>query len=251
MLSLHDVTKNYGGLRSLDTVNLHAKQGLATGLIGPNGAGKTTMINCISGLDHPTSGSIIFDNHHIERTPPHVITGYGLARTYQNIRLFGDMTVLENLIVAQHSDGHATLLDSLFLMPRHFKEYRKHLEHAMLLLERFDLVGVKDDRAGSLPYGDQRRLEMARAVATNPKMILLDEPTAGMNPIETRELGDQILKMKEDGLTILVVEHDMALIAQVCDIIYVLNFGKIIAHGTVEAIQQNEEVIEAYLGRED
>lgn len=251
MLELHRVTKNYGGLRSLDTVDLHAKEGMITGLIGPNGAGKTTMINCISGLDHPTSGEIVFDGRAIERTPPHRITGYGLARTYQNIRLFNEMSVLENLIVAQHSDGSATLLEALFFLPTHLREYRQQREKAFELLEQFHLMRVKDDPAGSLPYGDQRRLEMARALATNPQMILLDEPTAGMNPIETQELGEHILQMKEDGLTILVIEHDMSLISQVCDEVYVLNFGVIIANDTVENIKQNEEVIEAYLGRED
>lgn len=251
MLELQEVTKNYGGLRSLDSVNLQATAGMITGLIGPNGAGKTTMINCISGLDHPTSGEIIFDGHFIERTPAHRITGYGLARTYQNIRLFNQMSVLENLIVAQHSDGRATLVEALFFLPTHLREYRLQRERAFELLERFHLMGVKDAPAGSLPYGDQRRLEMARALATNPKMILLDEPTAGMNPIETHELGEHILQMKEDGQTILVIEHDMSLISQVCDEVYVLNFGVIIANDTVEKIKQNEEVIVAYLGRED
>lgn len=251
MLTLTKVSRNFGGLRSLADVDLVAEAGLVTGLIGPNGAGKTTMINCISGLDHPTSGTINFNGHSIERTPPHRITEYGLARTYQNIRLFEEMTVLDNLIVAQHSAGKATLLDSLLQLPAFRAENKIHRDIAQGLLERFDLMRFKDTTAGNLPYGDQRRLEMARALATHPAMILLDEPTAGMNPRETHALGEQILRMKADGLTLLVVEHDMSLIAQVCDVIYVLNFGQIIAHGTVADVKQNELVIEAYLGRED
>ncbi len=251
MLELQEVGRNFGGLRSLDGVNIRVKKGQVVGLIGPNGAGKTTLINCVSGLDHPTSGQIQFLDKPIHRRAPHRITELGLARTYQNIRLFGEMTVLENLIVAQHSAGTATLAHSLFLIPPYSSEVRTQEQFAWQLLERFNLTDFAQTTAGNLPYGDQRRLEMARALATQPQMILLDEPTAGMNPIETLELGEQILRMKDEGLTILVVEHDMSLISQVCDFVYVLNFGKIIAYDTVPNIKQNEAVIEAYLGREE
>lgn len=251
MLELKNVCRNFGGLQALTDVTMSIPQGQVTGLIGPNGAGKTTLINCMSGLDHPNSGTITLAGHGIQRTPPHRITEQGMARTYQNIRLFTEMTVLENVIVAQHSNGRATLFHSLFHLPGQYRETKEHRELALKLLRRFNLLEQKDEKSGNLSYGDQRRLEMARALATNPYLILLDEPTAGMNPVETQELGEQILRMRKDGLTLLVVEHDMALISQVCDAVYVLNFGQIIAFGTTDEIKQNEDVIEAYLGRED
>ncbi|KAB2905906.1 MAG: ABC transporter ATP-binding protein [Anaerolineae bacterium] len=251
MLELQGVSRLFGGLAALNTVNMTVNAGKVVGLIGPNGAGKTTLINCVSGLDHPTSGVIHFDGVEIQNKAPHQITALGLGRTYQNIRLFGDLTVLENVIIAQHQHGKANLLDSLFQSPRHRREFKQQVERAFELLKRFHLDSFSDSRAGGLPYGDQRRLEMARAVATAPRLILLDEPTAGMNPVETHEFGEQILKLRDDGLTLLVIEHDMALISQVCDEVYVLNFGEMIANGTVDAIKQNQDVIEAYLGRED
>jgi len=251
MLSLENVSRLFGGLAALTDVTLSVPQAKVVGLIGPNGAGKTTLINCVSGLDHPTSGSIRLRDAQIHGQGPHRIAAMGLARTYQNIRLFATMTVRENVIVAQHHRGRVILFEFILLLPTHRAEQRRVDERADALLERFNLLDVQHAPAGSLPYGDQRRLEMARALATDPAMILLDEPTAGMNAIETREFGDQILKMREDGLTLLVIEHDMALISQVCDEVYVLNFGKVIAHGTPEEIKQNAAVIEAYLGEED
>lgn len=251
MLTLSNVSRLFGGLSALSNVNLTIPQGRVVGLIGPNGAGKSTLINCITGLDHPTSGVIRFKNTEIQAMPPHRITHLRLARTYQNIRLLSEMSVLENLIVAQHGLGRATLLESLFLLPSHRKESRQHHQKAVALLERFGLMRVQNDPAGSLPYGDQRRLEMARALATQPELILLDEPTAGMNPVETHALGEQIIRMRGEGMTLMVVEHDMSLIGQVCDEVYVLNFGQIIAHGTPTEVNQNEAVIEAYLGREE
>ncbi len=251
MLELNKVSRSFGGLHALTNVNMTAPQGKVVGLIGPNGAGKTTLINNISGLDHPTSGEIRFAGADISRQPPHKITRLGIARTYQNIRLFGDMTALENLLIAQHGRGHTSILSSLVLSPAFRAENRHMRDHAMKLLTEFNLAQHADTRAGALPYGDQRRLEMARAMATAPKLLLLDEPTAGMNPIETRELGDQILRLRADGLTVLVIEHDMSLIQQVCDEIYVLNFGQIIAHGTHEEIKNNRQVVEAYLGEDE
>jgi branched-chain amino acid transport system ATP-binding protein len=211
---------------------MHVTNGDVTGLIGPNGAGKTTLINCISGLDHPTSGQIIFDHTPIEKRGPHRIAALGLARTYQNIRLFGEMTALENIIVAQHLKGHSTLLHSIIQWPSHRREEKRIRQQALDVLETYGLSHVRHVQSSTLSYGDQRRLEMARALITEPKLILLDEPTAGMNPIETEELGRKILAMKEQGITVLVVEHDMSLISQVCDNVYVLNFGTILTPAT-------------------
>ncbi len=251
MLDLIGVARQFGGLRALNNVNMTLPRGRVVGLIGPNGAGKTTLINQISGLDHPTSGSIRFDGHDITRAPAHTITRLGIARTYQNIRLFGDMTALENLLIGQHARGKATPLESLVFAPRFRAEERRLRERGHDLLARFKLEHVAHIPAGTLPYGDQRRLEMARALATDPKLLLLDEPTAGMNPIETRELGDQIMRLRDEGLTVLVIEHDMALIQQVTSEIYVLNFGEIIAHGTHAEIKADQRVIDAYLGEDE
>lgn len=251
MLELSNVSRNFGGLKALAGVDLCVPERRIVGLIGPNGAGKTTLINIISGLDHPSSGTITFEGHAIHNAAPHEITRKGIARTYQNIRLFGDMTALQNLIIAQHTRSHASLLEAIVFGPRYRREERIMQERALTLLKRFGLDGAAHSAAGNLPYGDQRRLEITRALATTPRLLLLDEPTAGMNPAETRALGEQILKLREDGISILVIEHDMSLIHQVCDEIYVLNFGQIIAHGTPDAIRTNPDVIEAYLGSDD
>ncbi len=251
MLTLKNVSRQFGGLQALSQVNLTVPQGKVVGLIGPNGAGKTTLINNISGLDHPTSGQIVFMEHDITTAPPHKISRLGIARTYQNIRLFGEMTALENLLIGEHATNKSSILDSLVFSPTYRREEKAMRERTMANLQRFGLESLANARASSLPYGDQRRLEMARALSTHPSLLLLDEPTAGMNPIETRALGDQILRERDQGLTVLVIEHDMSLIHQVCDEIYVLNFGQIIAHGTPDEIKQNPLVIEAYLGEDE
>lgn len=251
MLELRGVSRNFGGLRALADVNMTVEAGSITGLIGPNGAGKTTLINNISGLDHPSSGTILFQGNSIHNARPHEITRLGIARTYQNIRLFSEMSTHQNLLIGQHGHGKASLFDALWLSPRFRQEERDFEKRASELLDRFQLSAVRDQPAGNLPYGDQRRLEMARALATSPSLMLLDEPTAGMNPTETRALGDQILALRDGGKTVLVIEHDMELIGQVCDVVYVLNFGQIIAHGTPDAVKANPVVIEAYLGQDD
>lgn len=251
MLELNDVSRHFGGLHALSHVNMTVPQGKVTGLIGPNGAGKTTLINNISGLDHPTSGRIRFNGQDISRMQPFRITRLGIARTYQNIRLFGDMTALENLLISQHWRGSASFFEALVFTPHYRREERTLRENARALLDRFGLGAVADVQAGTLPYGDQRRLEMARALATEPQLILLDEPTAGMNAIETHSLGEQIIRLRAEGLTVLVIEHDMSLIQQVCDEIYVLNFGEILAHGTHDEIKHDPAVVQAYLGEEE
>jgi branched-chain amino acid transport system ATP-binding protein len=251
MLQLKQVSRLFGGLQALSGVNMTVSDNKIVGLIGPNGAGKTTLINIISGLDHPTSGTIEFDGQEIYRLPPHRVNRLGIARTYQNIRLFGEMTALENLLIGQHGRGSSSVLDSLIFSGRFRREVRDQHDEALTLLRRFNLESVADTQAGTLPYGDQRRLEMARALSTHPRLVLLDEPTAGMNPIETHHLGEQIIRLRDDGLTALVIEHDMSLIHQVCDEVYVLSFGQIIAHGTPAEIRDNPLVIEAYLGQEE
>ncbi|GAB1420418.1 ABC transporter ATP-binding protein [Anaerolineales bacterium] len=251
ILELHDVYRRFGGLEALRRVNMAIEKNTVVGLIGPNGAGKTTLINNISGLDHPSSGRITFQNQSIENMAPHRIARMGIARTYQNIHLFKEFTTYENILIGQHSRGKTSYLETLFFTPRFRKEERIYRENTEALLERFQLTEVAHTPASSLAYGDQRRLEMARALALNPQLILLDEPTAGMNPMETRSLGEQIIKLKEEGLTILVIEHDMSLIHQVCDQVYVLSFGEMIAHGPPDEIRQNSAVIEAYLGRDE
>ncbi len=232
MLEITSVSRHYDGLTALNGVSMSVPEGRIVGLIGPNGAGKTTLINCVSGLDHISSGAITFGGTAIQRYAPHRIAAQGIARTYQNIRLFGEMTALENIITAEHLQGRSTLLHALFVWPYHAREEARLRRQGIDLLRRFGLDGIENVRAGNLAYGDQRRLEMARALVTRPKLVLLDEPTAGMNAVETHELGEQILKMHAEGITVLVVEHDMALIGQVCDEVYVLNFGEVIAHGT-------------------
>jgi branched-chain amino acid transport system ATP-binding protein len=248
MLQLDRVSRSFGGLTAVNDVSFEMKAGQIMGLIGPNGAGKTTLLNLISGLDQPTSGSIRFNGQPIHDRPPHVINQLGIARTYQNIRLFAEMSVLDNVIVGTHTQGRAGLLNAVLLLPSYRSEERRLRALAQQLLARLGVQQFEQTPADALSYGDQRRVELARALATHPKLLLLDEPTAGMNATETARLGELILSLRAEGLSILVIEHDMAFISQVCDEVIVLNFGQVIARGMPDQIKTDQVVVEAYLG---
>ncbi len=251
MLKLSNVSRHFGGLAAVNDVSFDVESGQVVGLIGPNGAGKTTLLNLISGLDQPSSGEIQFNGKLIQKLPPHKINQLGIARTYQNIRLFAEMSVRENIIVGMHTQGKAGLVSATLMTPAYRAEEKHLREQADILAARLGLDLFADSPADALSYGDQRRVEIARALATHPKLILLDDPTAGMNAAETARLGELILSLRDEGLTVLVIEHDMTFISQVCDRVIVLNFGEVIASGTTEEIKTNPLVIEAYLGVEE
>lgn len=251
ILELKDVTKKFGGLTAVDGVNLKVEENQICALIGPNGAGKTTVFNMITGAYQVTSGDVIFNGKSICGKKPHQIVENGIARTFQNIRLFSELTVLDNVKIAFHSHVKYGLAETVFRVGRYFSEEKQIEEESMKLLKIFKLDGHAYDQAKNLPYGAQRRLEIARALAAKPKLLLLDEPAAGMNPQETKELMEMISWIrKEFGLTVLLIEHDMSLVMGICERIYVLEYGMIIANGTPKEIQENPEVIRAYLGGE-
>ncbi len=251
LLKATDVSEVFGGLKAVSDFNFHIDQGELIGLIGPNGAGKTTAFNLITGVYQPTTGEIHFDGKSIVGLKPYQITQRGIARTFQNIRLFSELSVLENVKIAFHFHVKYGLLESVLRMGRYFSEEEKIEKEALKLLEIFHLADKADELAKNLPYGAQRRLEIARALAAKPKLLLLDEPAAGMNPQETKELMEMIAWIrKEFGLTILLIEHDMSLVMGICERIYVLEYGTIIAQGTPETIKNDPEVIRAYLGGE-
>ena len=251
LLRLVALSRAFGGLKVLQEVNLDIPRGGIFGLIGPNGAGKTTVFNLITGLLEPTGGRIEFKGRALAGLEPHQITRLGLARTFQNIRLFKEMTLLDNVMAGLHARLHYRMHDLVFGTPRFRGQERQARERARELLSWVGLDARLSDRADNLSYGDQRKLELARALASEPKLLLLDEPVAGMNGGEKDELMGEVRRISARGYTIFMIEHDMHFVMNLCQDIAVLNFGRIIARGTPEAIRNNPEVIEAYLGRED
>jgi branched-chain amino acid transport system ATP-binding protein len=251
LFELRDVTLRFGGLVALDSVSFGIRRGEILGLIGPNGAGKTTCFNVMTGVYRPTSGRVLLEDRPLERRKRHEITRLGIARTFQNIRLFGEMTALENVVVGADARHRTSVPGAILRLPRHHREEREAVERASALLE---FVGIADraaDKARNLPYGYQRRLEIARALATEPKLLCLDEPAAGFNPAEKENLLALIHRIRDDGYTVLLIEHDMRLVMNVTDRIVVLEFGKKIAEGPPAAVRANPAVIAAYLGVPD
>lgn len=251
LLDVKNLTKNFGGLTAVGDVTMHLDKGELVGLIGPNGAGKTTLFNLLTGVYEPSEGSVSLDGTLLNGKKPYKIASLGLSRTFQNIRLFKDMTVLENVLVGMANQNKLYLLASFLRLPKFYHSEAKLRQKAMELLAIFDLDGDAETLAKNLPYGQQRRLEIVRALATEPKILFLDEPAAGMNPQETAELTQLIRRIKEEfDITIMLIEHDMSLVMEVTERIYVLEYGRLIADGTPDEIKTNQRVIEAYLGGE-
>ncbi|KAB2334751.1 ABC transporter ATP-binding protein [Cytobacillus depressus] len=251
LLQVQDAGIQFGGLKAVSGFNMEIHQGELIGLIGPNGAGKTTSFNLLTGVYVPTEGEILLEGKRLNGLPPYKVTRLGISRTFQNIRLFNELSVLDNVKVAYHSLAKHSIISSIFRLSSHFSGEKEMEEKSIEFLKIFQLDKFKDEKAKNLPYGQQRRLEIARALAAGPKLLLLDEPAAGMNPQETHDLMELIAFIRNElKITILLIEHDMNLVMGICERIYVLDHGQLIAHGTPEEIRNHPKVIEAYLGEE-
>jgi branched-chain amino acid transport system ATP-binding protein len=249
LLSLQGATKKFGGLTAVDDVTFDVDSGSIISLIGPNGAGKSTVFNLITGIYSPTAGTIVLDGRSIGGLKPHVVAALGISRTFQNIRLFAHMTVLDNVLVGRHSRMRATPFDCAFRTPFARGEETSATESAMALLDWIGLTRFANEWARNLPYGMQRRLEIARALASEPKLLLLDEPAAGTNPAEKAGLMKLVQAIRERGVTVLLIEHDMKLVMGISDYVHVLDYGEEISHGKPDVVRHDPRVIEAYLGK--
>jgi branched-chain amino acid transport system ATP-binding protein len=252
LLQTKQLTKKFGGLTAVKDFNLELEKGKIIALIGPNGAGKTTAFNIITGVYKPTEGRILYKNKDITGLKPDQITKLGLARTFQNIRLFKELSVFDNVFIANHLHLRSNIIEAVLRLPRYKRESKDIVEKCNFLIEKVGLIDLKEERSSSLPYGSQRKLEIARALATGPEVLLLDEPAAGMNPKETEDLTHFIKEIRDEfDLTIFMIEHHMQVVMDISDKIYVFDYGVTIAEGSPYEIQNNQRVIEAYLGVEE